>query len=178
MDALFQFLKEIWNGALPWIFIPPWEMGVRVRAGKHISVLGPGAHWRIPLLDIVETQNVKMQIINLPNQSMRTKDDKSIAISCALAYSISDVLKNWTEVYNHDDSMINLTMGLVADFISKHTWVECEIDLIQNRVSAAVRREAKKWGIEVDHIYVTDLCQSRAIRLLQEQSYKTVGSGG
>mgnify|MGYP001605619022 FL=1 len=175
MESLFAFLRDFWEHLRPWITVPPWERGVRVRLGKHVKLLRPGVHLVIPFVDVVDTVAVMLQIVNLPNQSLRTLDDKTVAVSAAAAYRVSDAVKLYTEVHNYDESLVNLTMGLIADYVANHSWADCALDAIQRHVSTAVRREAKRWGIDIDHVYITDLCQHRALRLLTETTYKKVG---
>lgn len=176
MEAFFQFVKDIFSEFRFWAVIPAWELGLRVRRGKEVSSLAPGWHWVIPVIDQIEQVPVKLQIVNLPNQSLRTTDDKTVAVSAAIAYTVTDIVKLYTTVHNYDDSLVNLTMGIIADYIANHTWAECSLDKMQNQVSIRVRREAKPWGIEVDHVYITDLCLHKALRLLTETTYKNVGS--
>src|SRR5690242_9864140 len=125
MQALLEFLSQFLNELKPWVVIMPWESGLRVRAGKYVSLLAPGFHYRIPVLDNCHSLNVKPRVVNLPHQSLKTSDGKNIAVSGALAYSIFDVVKTWGDVDDHEASLTNLSMGLIADYVANHSITEC-----------------------------------------------------
>ena len=148
----------------------PWEAALRTRFGKYIHSFAPGLHLRIPVIDSYHTYNVLPRVITLPHQSVRTSDGKTLAVSGGLAYSITDIEKVMLEVDDHDESLINLAMGLLADYISNHTNVECTHDNIQDSVVIALREAASQWGIEVSHLYLVDLCDHRAFRLLHDSN--------
>jgi regulator of protease activity HflC (stomatin/prohibitin superfamily) len=176
LDWIGDLVKQVFIATRLFTIVPAWELGLRVRGGKGLRSLEPGLHWLIPFWDVVEAIPVKLQIVNLPNQSLRTLDDKTVAVSAAVAYTVVDVKLLFTEVHNYDDSLVNLTMGHLADWIANRTWPECGLDKMQKEVSIVVRREAKKWGIAIDHVYITDLCLHKALRLLTETTYKNIGS--
>ena len=93
-------------------------------------------------------------------------------MSGALAYSISDIEKVFLDVDDHDESLINLAMGLLADYVANHSSADCTHDAIQFGVLDQLKDMAAEWGIEVSHIYLTDLCDARAIRLLHDNQVR------
>lgn len=176
MNALFEFLKTLLDAAKPWAVIEPWEQGVRVRFGKHIKAVGPGVHFQIPFFDAFHARDIKPRVINLPNQTVRTSDKRVLTVSAAMAYHIMDILKTYIEVFDHEESLINLAMGLVAKFVASHPAEECTVETMQVDVVKELRREAKKWGIEVNHLYMTDLAEVKVLRLLQDGAFRETGS--
>lgn len=170
MNALIELLTRFFNEIWPFAVVEPWEASLRVRAGKWYKAVGPGLHFKLPLLDNFHTLNVVPRVVNLPHQSVKTLDGKNLAVSGALAYSISNVVKVLVEVDDHDDSLVNLAMGLLADFIANHITEECTHDAIQRTVTEALQESAEQWGVDVTHLYLTDLVDARAIRLLHDSN--------
>ncbi len=71
---------------------------------------------------------------------------------------------------DHDESLINLATGLIADYIANHSLADCGHDSIQSNVAVALRESAEPWGIEVTHFYLTDIADARTIRLLTDHN--------
>ena len=170
MQALLDILIRFYEEIKPFQSVSPWEAGLRVRLGKHVKVVEPGVHLKLPLIDSYHLLNVVPRVVNLPHQSLETSDKKTLAVSAALAYSVSDIEKCLVEVDDHDESLINLAMGLIAYYISNHQGSDCSHDAIQAGVLPSLREIAEDWGLEVSHLYVTDLCQHKAYRLLHDSN--------
>lgn len=176
MDAIIAFISNFIDQIIPWAIVQPWEEGLRVRFGRYTTPIHPGTYFHIPFFDDYHVRDIKPRVINLPNQTIKTADDKVLTVSAAMAYQVVEVSKTFTEVYDHEDSLINMTMGQLADYIATHTAAECTIAAIRPSVERVVRREAKKWGVEVQDIYLTDLAEVAVLRLLQDNNFRDVGS--
>lgn len=56
--AIFRFFRQFQI----WVVVAPWEQAVRVRLGKHLSVLNAGVHLKLPFADLVYLQSVRLRI--------------------------------------------------------------------------------------------------------------------
>lgn len=171
MQALFDFLRwVIENGFKFWFTLQPWEMGLRVRSVprkvQKRQSFGPGIHWKLPFVDHFEVSNVASQVSNLPNQSVRTADGKTLAISGAVTYSIHNIEKYHVNVQNADTSIQTLTMALLTEYVARNSLVQCSYDAIVAAVLPKLRKAGFTWGIEVEAVSLTDLCEHRALRLM------------
>ncbi len=168
MQALLEFLSRFLEQLRPWQTVKPWEASLRVRFGKYTKGYEPGLHFKLPVFDEYHSINVVPRVVPLPHQSLKTSDGKNLALAGALAYSISDVEKVLVEVDDHDESLVNLAMGLLAYYVSNNPIAACTHDAIQDSVAVVLREAAAEWGIEVSHIYLTDLSDARTFRLLND----------
>ena len=96
----------------------PYERGVFLRMGKCKRTLEPGLYFCMPIIDEIQKLDVTPQVINLPNQSITTKEGKTLAVSGAVEYSICDPQKALLEVQNFDASLQNLSMGIIGQYIN------------------------------------------------------------
>lgn len=170
MQALFNFIAQFWQEIKPWFVVDPWEGGLRIRLGKHVKKLEPGVHFQLPLVDTCHSLNVVPRVVNLPHQSLKTLDGKNIALSAALYYAISDVERVYLDVDDHDESLINLAMGHIGDYVAGHTIAECSHADIQAAVMGSLREAAQAWGLELISVYITDLADVRTYRLMHDQN--------
>jgi regulator of protease activity HflC (stomatin/prohibitin superfamily) len=149
----------------------PYERGVFLRMGKCKRTLEPGLYFCLPIIDEIQKLDVTPQVINLPNQSITTKDGKTLAVSGAIEYSISDPQKALLEVQNFDASLQNLSMGIIGQYIKQRTYEECiKLDGLEHQVIEGIRNRAIDWGLKVTKFWVTDLAQHHVYRLMTQDT--------
>lgn len=123
---MFNTLNQIISQALSlfqwWIVIAPWEMAIRVRRGKRITVLGPGMHFRIPVLDRFFVQSTRKRFLNTPTQTVTTLDHQAVTVSGGTAYVIDDIAKLYSTLCDAQDVVQTETLGLVAEYIATRTY--------------------------------------------------------
>jgi len=149
----------------------PNEGGVFLRMGKYKKTLGPGLYFCFPIIDEIQKLDVTPQVINLPNQSVTTKDSKTLAISGAVEYSICDPRKALLEVQNFDASLQNLSMGIIGDYIKQRSYQDCiKLNGLEGKVIGGIRDRASDWGLKVTRFWITDLAQHRVYRLMTQDT--------
>ena len=149
----------------------PYERGVFLRMGRYKRTLEPGMYFCFPIIDEVQKLDVTPQVINLPNQSVTTKDGKVLAVSGAVEYSICDPLKALLDVHNFDASLQNLSMGIVGDYVKQRTYNDCiKLNGFAKDVVEGIRDKAGEWGLEVMRFWVTDLAQHQVYRLMTQDT--------
>ena len=172
MQALIELFRQFFDELRFWATVSPWESSIRVRFGKYTKVCEPGLHFKIPIFDSFHNFNVVPRVANLPHQSLKTADGKNLALSGALAYYVDDAEKALVEVDDFETSLVNLAMGLLADYIANHPAAECTHDAIQTAVAASLHEAAQAWGLDITHVYLVDLADVRTFRLLQDTQSK------
>jgi hypothetical protein len=66
MGAFIDAIMRLLGAVAFWVIVQPWEQCLRVRMGKHVRMLPSGFHWRLPLIDTVFKQSVRMRTAMLP----------------------------------------------------------------------------------------------------------------
>ena len=157
MTPLIEFFIDLLEQARLFVTIQPWERGVWVTCGKWVRTLQPGVHLTIPFMTEVFTSEVNEQVVDFRCITCLTKDKKNLAISPGLSYIISDVRRAYENVKDWDDSVETLVLGVTHKYINSHTLDEClDTEEIIKRIQSEVKRYAKKWGIEVMRVWITD----------------------
>jgi len=100
MGSIKEILDYISKAFTWWIAVQPWEQGLRIRMGKHEKLLKPGLHFRIPVIDKVYVQTDRLRMVNIPVQTLTTKDAKTVTITTAFSYSICDISKLYHTLYH------------------------------------------------------------------------------
>lgn len=174
LDTILTSLFDNIVNVLPIKIIHSYEQGVYFKQGKDHKLLRPGFHLHRPIIDSIETMSVVPQTINLPTQSLVTKDGEAITLSSNLEYKITNVRKVYTRVHDLDDSIHNTGMGYLAHFVRKYDYGELTShpQRLEKRVLDGLNDKVNPWGVKVNEFYVTDLVKARQYRLFGDPPFK------
>lgn len=167
-DKLIDLLVSWWNYLMPAVIIPSYEKAVLLRNGKFKKVLDPGFHVKLPVFDEVIQQHVVVTTLSLSPQSLYTKDKQNIVVKGVIKYRISDVQTFLLEVYDAQDALADMTQSIIKNIIISLSLDQCIDPEIDNILTKKVRVEAKKWGVEVQQVTLTDIAPIRSFRLIND----------
>lgn len=158
---LFQF----------WTVIREFEGGIILRLGKFHRLTGPGFHWRWPF-NIEECfyahTNMLTRIVG--PQSLTTRDDVSIIVSVVITERIEDIKKFLLECTHGHSVIEDATYGAVATVVHSLTWIELVNNDVAHQLEILVRRQARKYGVEIIQLQLVDLTKSKSLRLMQSHT--------
>jgi regulator of protease activity HflC (stomatin/prohibitin superfamily) len=164
VDLLIQFLGLFRF----WTIIKDWEMGIMLRLGRFHRMADPGFHWRWPFnIEECYYAPVNMMTRIVGPQSLTTKDGVSLIISVVITEQIEDV-KKFLVTANHGRSIVeDCTYGAVATVVHDKTWRELEEMDLARTLEITVRRQAKKYGVDIVQLQLVDFTRSKSFRLMQ-----------
>lgn len=165
IDRLLDFFLALIDDLLPWIVIPHYDRGYMFRLGNKKKVLEPGFHFKIPFVDNVLTHMVKTTTIDISEQSITTLDGKSIVVAAVVKYDVDDVEKLLCEVAGPVEAVKDMTKGIIRNLIIVTLWENCNDEKLANEITKKARVEARKWGIKIESVTLTDMGIIRSIRL-------------
>jgi len=165
-DKLLDFIVSIWDKITFFQIVKQYQQGAWLRFGKLRKIVNPGIYLKIPLFDEIDCYHVLTTAMNLEAQSLTTKDEKEIVVKGVIKYKVSDLSKQFTDVYDAVDAIADVSMGIIKNVVSKKTWDECKDEGLDNEITKKVRLEAKRWGLEVESVTLSDLSRMRSFRLL------------
>lgn len=164
MNSLRQLFDAIRGLLVWWVVVAPWEQAIRVRLGKHVELLGPGVHLRIPGADRYYLQSVRTRISSLPPQTLTTKDGRSLTISVSLRYAISDLLVLYNTLHHAEGTLANIVLGAVGEFVMEHNLVDCQPGTIGPWV--VKRINLSRYGLKDASITVLTFAAVKTYRLI------------
>lgn len=170
LDKLIDFLLEIIEKVIPIYILKEYQLGVLFRFGHFKKVAKPGLHWKIPFFDDVESYPVVTTTLTLPAQSVVTKDGVSVVIKAVIKYKISDVKIFAVEVYDAIDALSDTTCGIIYQTINSKNFTDTVSQNLNRDITREAKKEAKKWGIDIEKVTITDYSKMNSLRLFNEQS--------
>ena len=168
LDKLFEFLSQWVTDLLPMVIVPSYEEGVLLRFGKFKKVLLPGVHFKIPFGDEVIRQHVVVTTLSLPAQSLYTGDKQNFVVKGVVKYRIADVKTFLLEVYDAQDALSDMTLSIIKNIITSLPSDKCTDPDLDGILTKKARVEAKKWGVEIQQVTLTDIAPIRSYRLIND----------
>ena len=167
MKSLIQLIEKLVSFLPRIAFVYPNEGGVFLRLGRYKKTICSGWYFLLPYIDQVDKLDITTQVINLPNQSIITKDSQVVAVSGAIEYSINDARKALLCIQDYDISLQNLAMGTIAHYLNRKDYVECtDIGGLEAEVLKALRKRVQDWGLYITKFWITDFAKHKVYRLM------------
>ncbi len=159
-----------------WIVIASWEGALRIRLGKVTSELGPGIHLRVPLLDRIYVQSLRLRSIFGAGQTMTTKDGQVISVAVALEYGVKSLLQVYETLANPEAVLLFRVQGLISQHISQAS----SDALTPQSIQAAVNAELPftDWGMDRLKVHVVTFAFVKTYRLLMNEYPNYTGLNG
>ena len=169
MNEIIQLLRQIIGQFQPWVIVSPWEQAVRVRLGKRIKLLDAGIHLKLPFLDSVYLQSVRLRVAGLYRQTLSTRDGVVITVGGTIGYKIEDIGKLYRTLHHGEGTIANLARVEISNYVTSHKRDECEPERIVNAVNGAL--DFSQYGLSAVSIAVTDFAIVRTLRLIGDTEY-------
>lgn len=136
-----------------------------------VKVVDPGLRGFWPLTtDFIEYPIVR-QAIELRGQTIVTTDDKIILVGGMLVYEVDDLEKLWTQSFNPEQTLKDLTLTVVHDVCCRWSWDVLKREQRDGTLDTKLKNEAKKvlepYGVTVIKLMLTDLAPCRVLKLVQ-----------
>lgn len=169
IDLLVQFMEFFKCCAV----VDAYERGVHLRFGTPLRNLEPGLRFHIPFfVDRFLCDNVVTRTGTIGVQSLLTKDNRPITLKAVVTSNIFDIRAALLEVESVDHALIDSCAGAIGAYVADHTWEEIASPETSNELAKVCRRNAKRFGIEIERVQLVDLTPARALRLMQESSLR------
>jgi len=177
MESLFNFIISIIDLFKFTVVVEPWEGALRTRLGTGKKILKPGFHFIFPFkIDNVTALDVVTTIEDTTVQTVKSLDSIPVSVEAAIRFKILNVELAICEVQDLQETLINASMGAIADCIGEKTFAECTVAGLKESVLTAIRNEVSGWGIKIQKFQIITLCESANYRMMGESSTGIISS--
>jgi len=136
-----------------------YKRALKFRFGKYIKILKPGFRWIIPIIETVQTVDIRVITINILSQEVMTKDNVPCSIDGVVFFRINDPEKAVLQVEEYNYAIAQLSQAALRDVCGK-----VELDTILSKreemgdnIKDNVEEETKIWGIEIVGMKIKDI---------------------
>lgn len=162
LQRLIEFLRSLVTW---WFVVEPWEMAVRVRAGKHLRLCGPGMHLRLPVFDAVYVHNVRRRVLHITSVTLSSSDGKVFVIGAAVSCVVSDALLLHTAVHDPQGVVSQRVWQVIAEYVSSRVGAMVRPEGLKAEIDAI---DLRPYGLDDVEACVTGFAQVRTYRVIQE----------
>lgn len=150
--------------------IEPWYKGVKIRLGSvYEQMLDAGLHWKIPLIDTIQTINVQVQKVEATSNSA-TKDLQTVEATVALNYSLkaNDVVNLYKTIGDEEMIAYKVIQPAAYEAVKAVTAQYTAEELISKRASVSadmirvITEKLDKIGIQVVAVNIVNFQFSEA----------------
>lgn len=175
-EYIVSLVRDGWGWLKPYFIVDVYELVAVLRFGRFNRAAGPGIHWKIPFADKPIEITACLTTVRLPAQPLTSRDDVAVTIEAIVKYSIVDVEKYITQIFDQNDVLCDVTMGAIRKHVADADYAELVANPPEAKITTLVRREVKKFGFEVEAVTFVAFTRARPITLITQTVLKDLGN--
>ncbi|MGV8946689.1 MAG: slipin family protein [Lutibacter sp.] len=136
-----------------------YKRALKFRFGKYVEILEPGFRWIIPIVETIQTVDIRVITFNIDSQEVMTADNVPCSIDGVVFFKIDDPEKAVLRVEEYNFAIAQLSQAALRDVCGK-----VELDTILSKreemgknIKAIVEQETKEWGIVIIDVKIKDI---------------------
>ena len=139
--------------------IGEYERGIKFNRGKYSKILEPGWHIILPVFQSFKKIDIRVKVIDVPEQDTITKDNVSIKINAVIYYNIFDAKKAVLSVENFAYAVSQLAQTTMRNIVGSVTLDELltERDNISTSICSIVDKATDVWGVKIENVELKDV---------------------
>lgn len=142
------------------VIVPQAHAYVIERLGKYNKTLEGGFHIIIPILDNISAKLTKQeQIINIPEQSVITRDNVNISVDGIIFIQVEDAKQATYGIVDFKNALSNLSTTTLRAEIGQLALDETlsSRDSLNRKILTAIDDASSKWGVKTMRVELRDI---------------------
>lgn len=139
--------------------VDEFERGIKFVRGKFSKVLTPGWHIIWPIFEYMRKVDIRVKVIDVPEQDTLTKDNVSVKINAVIYFTIFDAKKAVLAVENYRYAVTQLAQTTMRNIVGSVTLDELLSDRerISNEICSIVDKATDEWGVKIQNVELKDI---------------------
>jgi regulator of protease activity HflC (stomatin/prohibitin superfamily) len=142
------------------VVIPEYQRAVFFKFGRVAGpARGPGLLFKMPIVHRVVKVNLRVEVVDIPSQSVITKDNVTIAVDAVVYFQVVDPVRAIIGVDNFRFASQRIAMTSLRSIIGRY-----ELDSllahredVNNELRSTIARSTAEWGVEVRQVEIRDV---------------------
>ena len=145
--------------AMSFRVVREWERAVVLRLGRFLRTKGPGIIFLIPFVDRPIIVDLRINTVDVPPQTILTKDNVTVSVDAVVYYKVIDPQKAVLAVYNYNVAVLNLAQTSLRDIVGQMELDELlsKREEINKRLQEILDVTTEGWGIKVTAVTIRDI---------------------
>lgn len=134
--------------------INQYERAVILTLGKYTGTREPGLRWIFLGIQKLIMVDLRVKVVDVPDQDCMTKDNVSVNVNAVLYYLISNAEHAVLKVENFANAVSQLAQTTMRDVVGEATLDELltNRDQISSRIQEIVDKASDPWGVKVQSV--------------------------
>lgn len=139
--------------------ISEYERGIKFTCGKFSSIMEPGWRLVLPIFQSYRKIDIRVKVIDVPEQEVITKDNVSVKINAVIYYNIFDASKALLGVENFHYAVSQLAQTTMRNIAGSVTLDELLTgrEQISENICQIVDKATDDWGLKVQNVDLKDV---------------------
>ncbi|EGU13424.1 putative Stomatin-like protein [Rhodotorula toruloides ATCC 204091] len=135
------------------------HVGLVTRFGQFYRAVDPGLVKINPFSERMNTVNVQIQVVELPNQSVLTKDNLTVQVEAVIIYHIINPYKAAFGVADVRKALVERAQTTLRDVIGGRNLQSLltEREAVASEIEELVEAITERWGVKVENILLKDV---------------------
>ena len=131
-----------------------YERGVRFMLGRYVGIMKPGLRIVWPVIQSWRRVDLRVKVVDVPDQDTITKDNVSVKVNAVLYYKVTGADKAILEVEHFAFAVSQLAQTTMRDVCGEVTLDELlgKREEISKKIMTIVDKASDPWGIKVDAV--------------------------
>ena len=136
-----------------------YDRAVIFRFGRLAGVKGPGLFLIIPLADQIVRVDLRIRQLDVPKQTIITRDNISVDVDAIVYYHVTDATKAIVEVEDYGGATALIAQTMLRDVLGQNELdtILADRDSLNQRIQADLVTVTDPWGIQVDIVTIRDI---------------------
>ena len=139
--------------------VSEFERGIKFGRGKFKAVLNPGWHLILPIFESFRKIDIRVKVIDVPEQDAITKDNVTIKINAVIYYNIFDAKKAMLAVEDYHYAVTQLAQTTMRNIVGSVTLDDLlvERETISDNICSIVDKATDEWGVKIQNVELKDI---------------------
>jgi len=139
-------------GAITGLFVIVYDgqHALRFTLGRARAVVGPGIHFKIPLIQTFRVEETKHTTLDLEPQVIQLNDDLVYEVDCKVVYQIVNLRKAKIEIDDLVTGLQNRVVIAVQNVVSRQDRTTVtDVDAMCDSIREELRPVEDQWGVRI-----------------------------
>ncbi len=131
--------------------VRPTQKALIETFGKYTKTAEQGLNWIVPFVQRIRKVEITEQMVDIPPQTVITKDNLNIIVDAVVYYKVKDVKASQYNVDSHKVQLTSLARTTLRAVLGKMTLTEANEnrDEINTKIETVLDKETDSYGVEV-----------------------------
>ena len=139
------------------------QHGLLFTLGRAKHVVGPGVHFKMPIIQRFRVEETKHTTLDLEPQMIQLADDLVYEVDCKVVYQIVDLRKAIIEIDDLQEGLQNRVVMVVQEILrSKDRESIRDTEALTKEIRTALASVEEQWGVRVHQFGFSNISPSPA----------------